>query len=88
MSLTPRRLRASLYSFATLALVAGAATLPQTLETAAHGATRPEVTASKAATGSRPFKASGYWNTRLGNAPASPHSAAWIHDAEAHSGSH
>jgi hypothetical protein len=88
MSLTPRRLRASLYTFATLALVAGAATLPQTLETAAHGATRPSVTTAKAATGSRPFKASGYWNTRLGNAPLSPHSAAWIHDAQAHSGTH
>jgi hypothetical protein len=88
MSRTPRRLRATLYSFATLALVAGAATLPQTLETAAHGATRPDLKASMAATGSRPFKASGYWNTTLGKAPVSAHSAAWIHDAEAHSGNH
>jgi hypothetical protein len=88
MSHTTARLRATLYSFATLALVAGAATLPQTLETAAHGATRPDVTAARAATGSRPFKASGYWNTRLGNAPVSPHSGAWIRDAEAHSGNH
>jgi hypothetical protein len=88
MSRTPRRLRATLFSLAALPLVVGAATLPQTLGTAALGATRPSVTASKAATGSRPFKASGYWNTRLGNAPASRHSAAWIHDAESHSGSH
>jgi hypothetical protein len=88
MSLTPRRLRATLYTFGTLALVAGAAALPQTVETAAHGATRPSATTAKAATGSRPFKASGYWNTRLGSAPVSRHSAAGIHDAQAHSGTH
>jgi hypothetical protein len=81
-------MRATLFSFTTLALVAGAAVLPQTLETAARGASRPEASAGRAATGSRPFKASGYWNTRLGNAPRSAHSAAWIHDAETHSGSH
>jgi hypothetical protein len=87
MSRTPGRLRATLFTSATLALVAGAAALPQTLETAAHGAVRPDAT-TKAATGSRPFKASGYWNSKLGHAPVSSHSAAWIQDAKAHSGTH
>jgi hypothetical protein len=87
MSYIPGRLRPTLFTFASIALVAGAATLPQTFGTAAQGATRPAVTA-KAPTGARPFKASGYWNTKLGNAPLSRHSAAWIQDAKAHSGTH
>jgi hypothetical protein len=88
MSQTPGRMRATVFAFLTLALVGGAATLPQALETAAHGAIRADVTAAKSVSGLRPFKASGYWNTKLGPAPLDSHSAAWIHDAEAHSGKH
>lgn len=88
MSQLPGRVRASVLTFSTLILVGGAATLPQALGTAAHGASRPKATASRTATGSRPFKASGYWNTKLGRAPVDSHSAAWINDAEAHSGNH
>jgi hypothetical protein len=88
MSHSQGRLRASLLGLASAALVAGAATLPQTIQTAAQGATGADATASRTASGSRPFNAGGYWNTKLGNAPLSPHSAAWIQDAVAHSGTH
>ncbi|HET7431116.1 MAG TPA: hypothetical protein VFJ89_06385 [Nocardioides sp.] len=90
MSHAPGRLRPTLLTAATAALLVGAATLPATFETAAHGATDPAAssTSSKTVTGNRPFKPGSYWNSRLGKAPVSTHSAAWIHDAKANSGSH
>lgn len=86
MSHSHRRLRAPLFGLASAALVVGAATLP--IQTAAHGASGADATAPKALSGTRPFTAGAYWNTRLGNAPLSPYSAAWIRDAVAHSGTH
>jgi hypothetical protein len=82
MSQRHGRLRPLLLAVATAALVAGAATVPQALGTAAHGATQPSSDAAKTVTGARPFKATGYWNTRLGKAPHDPHSAAWIRDSQ------
>lgn len=91
MSQPHGRTRPSLSTVATVALVAGGAALSLTLGTAAHGATQPSTSttsARKIVTGLRPFQPSGYWNTKLGRAPISTHSAAWIHDAKAHSGTH
>jgi hypothetical protein len=81
MSLTHGRLRPALLSVATAALVAGAATVPQALGTAAHGASQPSAGATTAVTGARPFQPTSYWNTKLGKAPHSSHSAAWIKDS-------
>jgi len=82
MYLIRARLRPVLLSLVVAALVAGAATLPSALGTAADGATRPATTTSaKAVTGSRPFKPTSYWNTKLGNAPKSTHNRAWINDS-------
>jgi hypothetical protein len=86
MPSTFARLRPVVLSVATAVLFAGAATVPQVLGTAADGATAPSAVARTTVTGSRPFQPTGYWNTRLGHAPRSPHNAAWIHDAQ-HSGS-
>jgi hypothetical protein len=86
MSLTRGRVRPALFTVATAALIAGTATLPQALGSAANGATQP--TAARTVVGARPFQATGYWNSRLGSAPISPHSASWIRDAQAHSGNH
>jgi hypothetical protein len=87
MSLLLGRLRPLMPMLALTALVAGAATIPQTLAPAAHGATPPAGSAGAAkATGARPFFATSYWNTRLGHAPKSPHSSKWIQDAQQHSG--
>jgi len=84
MPLSLGRLRPTLLCVvATAALVAGAATVPQSLGTAAQGVTRPSDDAAKATTvtGFRPFKHTSYWNTRLGDAPRSRHSAAWLRDS-------
>src|SRR5215218_9955644 len=84
MPLPLGRLRPALLFVATAALVAGAAaTVPQSLSTAAHGVTRPSEDGAKATTvtGIRPFKPTGYWNTPLGDAPRSTHSARWIRDS-------
>jgi hypothetical protein len=85
------RLRPTLLALSSSALVAGAAAVPATLGSAALGATRPSAATSstaKSVTGSRPFTATGYWNTKLGKAPVDSHSAAWIKDAQTHSGTH
>lgn len=84
------RLRPLLLTVATALVVTGAATLPTTLGTAAHGATRPATGSSARTTvvGARPFQPTSYWNTPLGHAPHSTHSASWIHDASAKSGTH
>jgi hypothetical protein len=87
MSYPQGRLRAILLSLATGALVAGAATLPPTVQ-AAMRSELPRTTATKVVTGPRPFRDGSYWNTKLGNAPLDTHSSAWINDAEAHSGTH
>jgi hypothetical protein len=80
MLLTLRRLRPPLLFVASAALLAGAAALPQGLGIPAHGATPPSVYAREV-TGPRPFQPTGYWNTKLGKAPHSPYSAAWIRDS-------
>lgn len=88
MYLTRGRVRPALLTVATAALIAGSATLPQALGSAASGATQPATTASRPVSGARPFQPTGYWNSRLGHAPRDSHSAAWIRDAQAHSGNH
>jgi hypothetical protein len=90
LSLRPGRLRPLLLTAATALAVTGAATLPTAVGTAAHGATAPTANGVARATvgGSRPFQSSSYWNTPLGHAPLSTHSASWIHDASANSGTH
>jgi len=90
MPLSLGRLRPPLLFVATAALVIGAATVPQSLGTAALGVAAPSQDAAKARAvgGVRPFRHSSYWNTRLGHAPVSAHSDAWIRDAKAHSGTH
>lgn len=82
MTLSLGRLRPFLLSVTLAALVAGAATVPSALGQAARGATQPSAGAARAFTGARPFKPTSYWNTRLGNAPRSPHNAAWIRDSQ------
>jgi hypothetical protein len=89
MSLNLGRLRPYLLFLALVALVAAAATLPRALAPAAHGATQPangQVDRAAAAAGSRPFRPTSYWNTRLGPAPHSPHSSQWIKDAKKYGG--
>jgi hypothetical protein len=83
MPLILGRLRPVMLFPAIAALVAGAATLPAALDTAANGATAPaaDSVAAKSVTGGRPFKPTSYWNTKLGQAPRNPHSAAWIRDS-------
>ena len=90
MPLSLGRLRPTLLCVATAALVVGAANVPQSLGAAAQGVTPPSAGAAQAriVTGARPFKHTSYWNTKLGSAPRSRHSDAWIHDAKAHSGTH
>jgi hypothetical protein len=75
------RLRPLVLSAAVAALVVGAAGVPQALGTAA-GATPTSSDARTRVTGARPFQSTSYWNTKLGDAPLSPHSAAWIQDAQ------
>jgi hypothetical protein len=87
MSLNLGRLRPVMLFLALVALVAAAATLPRALDPAAHGATQPTKERATVA-GARPFQPTSYWNTKLGHAPHSPHSAKWIQDAQAHSGTH
>jgi hypothetical protein len=89
MSLSLGRLRPTVLCVAT-ALAVGAATVPQSPGTAALGVTAPSGNAAKARAvgGVRPFRHGSYWNTRLGHAPVSSHSDAWIRDAKAHSGTH
>jgi hypothetical protein len=84
------RLHPLLLTVATAVLVAGAAALPAALGTAADGAPAPAKggVARGNVTGSRPFQSTSYWNTPLGNAPNSLHSASWIQDATANSGTH
>jgi hypothetical protein len=84
---TDERPRPLLVPIATAALAVVCATLPQAVGTSAHAATRPDRSAAKVSV-SRPFTPTSYWNSRLGRAPLSPHSAAWIRDAKAHSGHH
>jgi hypothetical protein len=79
-----------LLTVASAVLVAGAASLPAAVGTAAHGATTSAASgaARTTVTGSRPFQPTSYWNAPLGRAPLSTHSASWIHDASANSGTH
>jgi hypothetical protein len=81
MSLTPVHLRPALISVATAVLVVGAATVPQALGTAAHRPSQSSTGAVSTVTGTRPFQPTSYWNTKLGKAPHSRHSAAWIKDS-------
>src|SRR4051794_5560071 len=83
MPLLPGRLRPLLLCVASAALVAGAATVPQSFGATAQGVTRPSADGAKArtATGARPFTRTSYWNTRLGHAPRNPHTARWIKDS-------
>jgi hypothetical protein len=101
MFLTRGRVRPTLLVLASASLLAGVATVPAALGTAAQGATRPAQnatststqtstqtssqtstqTSTRTVTGPRPFQPTGYWNTRLGSAPISTHSRAWIRDA-------
>ena len=81
MPLTFARLRPVVLSVTTAVLFAGAATVPQIFGTAAVGATRPSTDARTTVTSPRPFQPTSYWNTKLGNAPLSTHSGAWIRDA-------
>jgi hypothetical protein len=90
MSQHPGRLRPLLLATATALAVTGAAILPTAVGTAAHGAAAPASHGVARATvaGSRPFQSTSYWNTPLGQAPLSTHSASWIQDASANSGTH
>jgi hypothetical protein len=81
MPLIHGRLRPPMLFLAIAALMACAATIPQTLGSPAHGATQAAQGQRTVVTGARPFQPTSYWNTRLGNAPRSPHSAAWIRDS-------
>jgi hypothetical protein len=81
MPLIHGRLRALMLLLASAALVAAATTIPQTLDPPAHGATQAVLSQRTVVTGTRPFQPTSYWNTRLGKAPRSPHSAAWIRDS-------
>jgi hypothetical protein len=45
-------------------------------------------TQAAAGTGTRPFKATSYWNTPLGHAPRNPNNHAYVRDSQQHSGTH
>ena len=89
MPLTLGRLRPLMLFLALATLAAGAALVPRVLDPVAHGATPPARSLGRiVVTGWRPFQPTGYWNTPLGHAPLSQHSAAWIQDAKSHAGNH